>query len=599
MLDQHTINQIAAGEVVERPASVIKELIENAIDAQSSAITVEIKDGGISLIRITDNGIGIPKEQVKTAFMRHTTSKIQTAEDLQNIYSLGFRGEALPSIAAVTQLEMITKTTHSVTGTRIEIHGGNIQIEQEVGCPKGTTIIMRNLFYNTPARKKFLKKPSTEAAQISEMVHKIALGHPEISFKYINNNTVVFHTSGNNDLKNTVFHVYGKEIAKKMIPVKLEEQNLKVGGLIGKPELNRSNRTYENFYINGRYIKSKLLESAVEDAYKTLLPINKFPVVVLHFFIDPKDVDVNVHPNKMDVRFQKEEQVYQTIYNAINVHLKEQNLIPTVTWDTPKKVKAAQPEPIQQTLPEPFEVKRKPVQRPTIETIIQEEPKVSSNEKPYIPKPKETTPIVCEKKETIIEKSPPIKNYKIIGQLFQTYWVVEQEKTLYIVDQHAAHERIMYETLIADFEANQPHSQRLLEPLIVDVSPKEKELIETNQSLFFQFGFEIEEFGEHSYAIRSLPVIFNGPANTTFFLEIVDQLMNSSVRNVYEAKRDTIATMSCKAAVKAMDRLSFQESRALIEKLFTLENPYTCPHGRPPVISMSQYELEKKFHRIQ
>ncbi|HHW66870.1 DNA mismatch repair endonuclease MutL [Defluviitalea raffinosedens] len=618
-LDEHTINQIAAGEVVERPASVVKELIENSIDARASAITVEIKDGGISLIRITDNGVGIPKDQVTTAFLRHTTSKIYKVEDLNHIDSLGFRGEALASIAAVSQLEMITKVVGDVTGKRVEIHGGQLKAEQEIGCPEGTTLIVKNLFYNVPARKKFLKKPSTEGSYISDIVYKTALGHPEVSFKYINNNSIVFHTSGNNDLRNAVFNVYGKEVIKKMISIEEENNNLKITGLIGKPEVNRANRSYENFYINGRYIKSKILESAVEEAYKTLLPINKFPVVVLHIYIDPNKIDVNVHPTKMEVRFRDEEEIYYFVVESIRKNLKQEDLIPKVTWETPKKEKLFQTEVIQGKLPEPFEIKRNISF--SEETIKQEPPKdftkdtlgdIKESNDGYTPKaPSHSDEILKVKedisaisinneKEALSEPKSIPKHYTIIGQVFKTYWIVEQEGMMYVVDQHAAHERILYEKFMNSFKSGNIHSQTLLQPLVINVSPKEKEVIEDNRQLFADFGFEIEEFGDLSYVIRALPMLFDGPVDSGFFLDIVDAFLNDEhIQNAYDMKLNTIATFSCKSAVKAKDKLSYAESRALIEELFTLENPYTCPHGRPTIISMSQYELEKKFKRVQ
>lgn len=616
-LDDYTINKIAAGEVVERPASVVKELVENSIDAQASAITVEIKDGGISLIRVTDNGIGIPKEDVTTALLRHTTSKITAVEDLDKIESLGFRGEALASIAAVSQLEIITKAYGEVTGKRVECYGGKIITEEEVGCPEGTTIIMRNLFYNIPARKKFLKKPATESSYISDMVYKIALGHPEVSFKFINNNSVVFHTSGNNELKNAVFNVYGKEVVKHMLSIEETEQDLKLIGLIGKPSLNRANRSYENFYINGRYIKSKILENAVEDAYNTLLPINKFPVVVLHIFIPANKIDVNVHPTKMEVRFKDEEEIYQFIYNGIHKNLFKEDLIPQVNLDN-KKEKLFNPEPVQGRLPEPFEIKRKnleykdisihPVFSPEDKNIkvkeSNQELNFSHKENLYENKPcgtekKEACTIFEKEKVHKEDKAPSFRHYKIIGQVFQTYWLVEQDNSLYIVDQHAAHERILYEKFIHDFKQGKVYSQPLLEPVVFEVTPKEKEIVEDNIYLFKKFGFEIEEFGESAYLVRELPILFEGPVDSSFFLEIIDTLNDERIKNLYDMKLNHIALLSCKGAVKAKDQLSTVEAKALIEELLNLDNPFTCPHGRPTIISMSQYELEKKFKRVQ
>jgi len=500
---------------------------------------------------------------------------------------------------------------------RVECYGGKIITEEEVGCPEGTTIIMRNLFYNIPARKKFLKKPATESSYISDMVYKIALGHPEVSFKFINNNSVVFHTSGNNELKNAVFNVYGKEVVKHMLSIEETEQDLKLIGLIGKPSLNRANRTYENFYINGRYIKSKILENAVEDAYNTLLPINKFPVVVLHIFIPANKIDVNVHPTKMEVRFKDEEEIYQFIYNGIHKNLFKEDLIPQVNLDN-KKEKLFNPEPVQGRLPEPFEIKRKnleykdisihPVFSPEDKNIkvkeSNQELNFSHKENLYENKPcgtekKEACTIFEKEKVHKEDKAPSFRHYKIIGQVFQTYWLVEQDNSLYIVDQHAAHERILYEKFIHDFKQGKVYSQPLLEPVVFEVTPKEKEIVEDNISLFKKFGFEIEEFGESAYLVRELPILFEGPVDSSFFLEIIDTLNDERIKNLYDMKLNHIALLSCKGAVKAKDQLSTVEAKALIEELLNLDNPFTCPHGRPTIISMSQYELEKKFKRVQ
>lgn len=606
MLDQHTINKIAAGEVIERPASVIKELVENSIDAKASAITIEIKDGGIPFIRVTDNGTGIPKKDIQIAFLRHTTSKIQKDEDLLHISSLGFRGEALASIAAVSQIEMITKTPHEITGIRIEVEGGKICNEEEVGCPEGTTIIMRNLFFNTPARRKFFKKPATETGYISDMIQKIALGHPEISFKFINNNSIILHTSGNNNLENCIFHIYGKNMIKHMIPVKAEADYMKIIGYIGKPQIHRGNRNYESFFINGRYIKSVILQNCVESAYKTLLPINKFPIVVLHLQINPKYVDVNVHPTKMEVRFRDEDEVYQWVLKVLTERLKKENLIPQVSWEstpTNKKDKMV-PEPIQETIPEPFEIPRTPiVSSPTAPTTQVPFSSTYKDEIRIESKPLHTLPERVKENTTEAVTSQPSSifssTYHIVGQLFKTYWIVEAENKMYIIDQHAAHERILYEKLLKDYGTQAPFSQTLLEPWVLELSLKEQQTLKDNISLLIDFGFEVEEFGENTYILRALPIIFNRPLGKDFFIELIDLLQETSFGNVYETKLEKVASLACKAAVKAMDSLSMSESRALVQQLLALENPYTCPHGRPTIIEMTQYELEKKFHRIQ
>lgn len=605
MLDQHTINKIAAGEVVERPASVVKELVENSIDAKASAITVEIKEGGISFIRITDNGIGIPKQEVRTAFLRHTTSKIQKDEDLFHISSLGFRGEALASIASVAQIEMITKTPREVTGIRVEIEGGKVLREEEIGCPEGTTIIMRNLFFNTPARRKFLKKSGTEASYISDIIHKIALGHPAISFKFINNNSIILHTSGNNNLQNCIFHVYGKEMVKHMIPIEAQKDDMKIVGYLGKPQIHRGNRNYESFFINGRYIKSDLLQNCVETAYKTLLPINKFPVLVLHLQIDPREVDANVHPTKMEVRFRDEETIYEWLLKIVTERLQAENLIPQVSWDPiSRKKEASSMSAVQEVLPEPFEIPRttKPFSSlPELskkEKTLEEIHEVKADYLPVVEQNKGNNgPLATVSPPTVAEIFP--LHYQIVGQLFKTYWIVEAENKMYLIDQHAAHERILYEKLLQDYRNHTPDSQILLEPLVLDLSLKEQQVLEENKELLLDFGFEIEDFGENSFILRSLPIVFNQPLGQDFFLELIDLLQETPVQSAYELRLEKVASLACKAAVKAMDTLSENESHRLIQELLALENPYTCPHGRPTIIEMTKYELEKKFHRIQ
>ncbi len=602
VLDTLTINKIAAGEVVERPASVVKELIENSIDAGASAVTVEIKEGGMAFIRITDNGSGIAKEQVKTAFLRHATSKIKHMEDLLEVLSLGFRGEALASIAAVAQVEMITKPVQSVTGTRIEIHGGHVTTEQEVGCPEGTTLIVRNIFYNIPARRKFLKKPSSETALIGEIISRVALGHPSIAFKYISNGAVLFHTSGNNDLKTTIFHIYGKEVTQKILEVRSQQDNTIVHGWIGKPELHRSNRAYENILLNGRYIKSQLIQSAVEEAYKTRLPIGKFPVYILHIQIPPALIDVNVHPTKLEVRFYEEEKIYKQTYETVLQGMQQENLIPKVSWDA-KKTPIFKPEPIQVRIPEPFEnSKKQEIIKESVE--VREQPIHLDTKKPEPIKHYEIkeTPASFEHKVEILEEKKPetlFNHYKIIGQIFQTYWIVEQEGKMVLIDQHAAHERVLYEKFMAEYKSQTVHSQTLLQPHIVEVTIKEKQMIRDNLPMFEKLGFEVEEFGDTAYAVRAVPILFHGPAKGKVFLDIVDLLLDAPIENIYETRLDAIASIACKAAVKGMDKISLWEAKGLIESLMTLDNPYTCPHGRPISISMNKYELEKKFKRIQ
>lgn len=626
LLDNSTINKIAAGEVVERPSSVVKELVENAIDADASAITVEIREGGISMIRVTDNGNGIPKDQVKTAFIRHATNKIKNIEDLEKIISLGFRGEALASIAAVSQIELVTKTHDELTGISIELAGGNLLNFQDAGCPEGTSIIMKNLFYNVPARRKFLKKPGTESGYISDMMNKIALGHPEISFKYINNDTVILHTSGNNDLATAVFHVYGKEIVKKTEALHSESSGYSLTGLIGKPELSRANRSYENLFINGRYVKSELVCSAVEEAYKTRLMTGKFPLYVLNLKIPPTMVDVNVHPTKLEVRFAEEDNIYQFIFKAVSECLKASVLIPEANWNSkPSSVvkEFLNQNPIAEAVQNTIFDK----EIAAIKTIEDTEEKETA----FVPSKKDSKSVVREEKAEFYSKEqiptgPMISsevlfnnreelseikkestdninsaffhNYKIVGQIFNTYWVIEQGSSIFMIDQHAAHERILFEELTKRFQQRNVASQKLLQPIAVNFTPQEIEILNENMELLQKFGFELEQFGETAYAVRSVPLLSQEPSGVDFLTDIIDQLGKNPSETVSEFKINTIATMACKAAVKANDKLSFQEARALVERLLLLENPFTCPHGRPTIIEMTKYELEKKFKRI-
>lgn len=673
LLDSKTINKIAAGEVVESPKSVVKELTENAIDAGASSVTVEIREGGISYIRVADNGCGIPKEQVKSAFLRHATSKMSQIEDLEHIFTLGFRGEALASIAAVAQVEMLTKTKEEETGTRICISGGEIETIEDAACREGTSITVKNLFYNVPARRKFLKKPATESGYVSDLVNKIALGHPEVAIHYINNGATVLHTAGNSDPKTAVFYVYGKDAASNMLPISYQKGEYAISGLIGKPELCRANRNYENLFINGRFIKNAVVSSAVEDAYKTKLIIGKFPVFVLNLEVEPALVDVNVHPAKLEVRFKNDDEVYEFFYTAVSKVLQETVLIPKATLE--KKPKEKQPEPEQQTLPdvpkkpEPaYEIPRtsestgeKPAQeRPKWERVSlpkaeqpnterEAEPITSSvpnrsslgggrsvdellkrkaapsgvaqMAEPYL----RTEPVQKEKiepaQEKVIpqmqaepiktreeikapaaeereEKKPFFQNYKIIGQVFRTYWIVEQGDCLYLIDQHAAHERILYEELMNRFKEEQIVSQRMLTPLMLNLTPSEVETLRDNMELLESFGFELEDFGG-KYALRSTPYLMQNSSNISFFTDILDRLAEERISNVYDTKILAVATMACKAAVKGHDVLSVREAEALIHQLLKLEHPFTCPHGRPTIIALTKYELEKMFKRIQ
>ena len=663
LLDSKTINKIAAGEVVESPKSVVKELTENAIDAGASSVTVEIKDGGISYIRISDNGCGIPKEQVKSAFLRHATSKMTQIEDLEHIFTLGFRGEALASIAAVAQVEMLTKTKDEETGTRICISAGEIEVMEDAACREGTSITVKNLFYNVPARRKFLKKPATESGYVSDLINKIALGHPEVAIQYINNGNTVLHTAGNNDPKTAVFYVYGKDAANNMLPISYRKGEYAVSGLIGKPELCRANRNYENLFINGRFIKNAVVSAAVEDAYKTKLIIGKFPVFVLNLEVEPALVDVNVHPAKLEVRFKNDDEVYEFFYNAVSKALQETVLIPKAVLEKDKKSREKQPEPEQQMLMEApikaeIPVKQaevpaaNPVEKPKMESIILSKEEKAKLDIPKTEKPLETRPaasvggrsvnellkrkpatsVVAQKAEPYLKKEPvkqeepkaePMKaeppkqveipvvteekmeekkpffhDYKIVGQVFRTYWIVEQGECLYLIDQHAAHERILYEELMNKFKEEKVVSQRMLTPLMLNLTPMETEVLRDNKDLLESFGFELEDFGG-KYALRSTPYLLQNPSSVGFFTDILDRLAEERITNVYDTKILAVATMACKAAVKGHDVLSVREAEALIHQLLKLEHPFTCPHGRPTIIELTRYEMEKMFKRIQ
>lgn len=616
LLENNIINKIAAGEVVERPASVVKELMENSIDAGASSITVEISGGGIDMIRITDNGRGIPKAEVKTAFLRHATSKLRKIEDLNDILTLGFRGEALSSIAAVAQVEMITRTEDEETGTRIVINGGKVEREEEAAANTGTVFNVRNIFYNTPARRKFLKKPATEGGYISEAVQRIALGHPEVAIKYINNGNTVMQTSGNNDIKSAVLYIFGRTMAREMLEVSYNKSGFKLEGLIAKPGLSRGNRNYENFFINGRYIKSDIVSEAVEEAYKGKLMTGKFPVFILDLTVPPDTVDVNVHPTKLEVRFSDDSLIYDIMYDAVVKTLKGINLIPDVTWDSERKIK---PEPLKQIelendIPdfvydsEPFkdiheytlsDSAGKPHKSPVSKAM---DVLYSDSDNNAMASKLNTAVKNTEKAEQTVKPSarkPFFDNYRIVGQIFGTYWIVEQNNSMYLIDQHAAHERALYEEFTKRFKSSAPLSQRLLQPVAVNLSDSEKAIVEDNSELLESFGFEIEKLGKGNIALRSVPYIFDSPGNVSFFTDIIDILGNKNIKSIYDTKEDAIAMMSCKAAVKGNDRLSYSEAQALIQRILLLEDPFTCPHGRPTVIEMSRYELEKKFKRIQ
>ena len=601
ILDQDTINQIAAGEVVERPASVVKELMENAIDAGATAVTVEIRQGGIGFIRITDNGCGIPKEELPLAFLRHSTSKIHSAADLLTVASLGFRGEALSSIAAVSQVELITKTTDSLTGSRYRIEGGEEKGLEEVGAPEGTTFISRNLFFNTPARRKFLKTETTEAGHVADLVEKIALSHPEISIRLIVNNQNRLHTSGNHNLKDIIYTIYGREIAGSLLSVSEEREGMRISGFIGKPVIARGNRNFENYFINGRYIKSRLISKAIEDGYKSYMMQHKYPFTLLHFTIEPELIDVNVHPSKMELRFKDGETVYQMVYHAVTSALSGKELIPTASLPEPRvpnqpeisNQPESQSQPEVPGRPEPFEKKRMEAMG-----IVKEPPSPYGKEPPVPPSAEEKKEEQLELFDGRLLSEEARKRHRLIGQVFDTYWLVEYDGSLYIIDQHAAHEKVLFEQNFASLKSREYTSQYISPPIILSLSMREAELLNRSIDVFRQVGFEIEPFGGSEFAVRAVPGNLLSLAKKELLMEMIDSLSEEGGRIAPESVYDRIATMSCKAAVKGNTNLSFVEADQLIDSLLKLENPYQCPHGRPTIISISKYEMEKKFKRI-
>lgn len=646
VLDAETIDKIAAGEVVERPASVVKELVENAIDAGATSITVEIKDGGISFMRITDNGSGIAKDQIRTAFLRHATSKIESAEDLSRIASLGFRGEALSSISAVSQVELVTKTADSLTGTRVIIEGGVEKVFEEVGAPEGTTFLIRNLFFNTPVRRKFLKQPATEGGYVADLMEHLALSRPDISFKFMMGSQTKFYTSGNGELKEVIYRIYGKDVASNLIPMDFEENGFQIKGYLGNPTLVRSNRNHEIYFLNGRFIRSSVLSKAIEEGYKEYLMQHKFPLCVLHMNVEDKSqVDVNVHPTKMEVRFSDGPAVYNLIMQAVRNTLKRKEMIPETSLPEAKISEKRETAPAQVIMPARKEVTYTEVTMPGMPTrpaskaatepvnnqggtIGLQELKIMSDmlentkveaPKVSVPEPFETkrtqsfkvmeemryeaerTKMTDFKQETLFEtkviSQENRSKYTIIGQVFDTYWLVQFEDKLYIIDQHAAHEKVKYERFMKQYHEKTIVTQNLMPPIIVSLSGKEEMILKEYEELFANLGFEIEEFGGDEYALRAVPVDLYGCNERQMFLEVLDELSDMGPRESLKVVEEKIASMSCKAAVKGNNRLSREEAEKLIDELLTLENPYNCPHGRPTIITMSKYEMEKRFKR--
>ena len=609
LLSQDTIDKIAAGEVVERPSSVVKELVENAIDAKATAITIEIKDGGISFIRISDNGCGIEKSEVPTAFLRHSTSKIRSVEDLMCVASLGFRGEALSSIAAVSRVELITKTPDSLTGVRYQVEGSKEIAFEEIGAPDGTTFLIKDLFYNTPARKKFLKSAQTEGAYIADMVEKLALSHPDISFKFIQNNQTKLHTSGNGNVKDLIYHVFGREISSSLLAVNLENELFSVTGFIGKPVITRGNRNYEIYFINGRYIKSNLLSKAIEEAYKSFLMQHQYPFCVLYFEFKGESLDVNVHPTKMELRFDNNTEVYQLLCDGLYEVLAHKEMIPEVPVAEEKKPATIVRE-YKESIPEPFEKRRLNEIR---EAVSKDSPyEIKYPERFVAPSThsriSDTTNYGVDntKYENITLESisnefltkDAKKKHRIIGQLFKTYWLVEFEDKLFIIDQHAAHEKVLYERTMATLKEKEFTSQAISPPIILSLDSNEILMLEKYRAQIEQMGYVVESFGGKEYMISGIPDNLFRMDMKELFIEMLDDFSNMSGKETPELILEKVASMSCKAAVKGNQTLSYSEFDTLVTELLTLENPYHCPHGRPTIISMTKYEIEKKFKRI-
>jgi len=643
ILDQDTINKIAAGEVVERPSSVVKELVENSIDAGATAVSVTISGGGTTQIRVTDNGCGFEREDLDVAFLKNTTSKIRCAEDLLSVQSLGFRGEALSSIASVSKLELITKTKQELVGTRYVIHGGVKQEEQEVGCPDGTTFVVNDLFYNTPVRRKFLKSAMTEAGYVNDVMERIALSNPDIAIKFTNNGKLLINTSGNGKLRDVIYGIYGRDIAAELCEVKRTAGELSICGLIAKPVIARGNRNYENYFLNGRYIRNPLISKAIEEAYHGYMMQNKYPFTALMLQIPNDMFDVNVHPAKLEVRFTQPELIYEFVYQSIRTTVVDCETIHKTSLDTQAKPVVKQ---IPSYAPEPFE--RHKATTPIsvspsdkfvnqlftenkVQPQLQSEPQQISEESPYGVNLQPTQAVISETEllKTIVDdpvesdstesemnevhsditKAPePVqlsflseeakKKHRIIGQVFATYWMVEYDDKLYIIDQHAAHERILYENMMEAKKLAEPNAQQLFPPLVISLNLREQEVLEQTLPYLEKLGYEIESFGGKEYKVSAVPAELSAINKKEYLIEFLDSLSENGIPSEPESVYDKIASLSCKAAVKGNHKLSYEEASSLINQLMKLENPFHCPHGRPVTIELSKYEIEKKFKRV-
>lgn len=677
ILDDATIDKIAAGEVVERPASVVKELVENAFDAGARAVTVEIKDGGIEFIRVTDDGSGIEHDQLRNAFMRHATSKINSVVDLMSLRSMGFRGEALSSIAAVSKVEIVTKTKNDMTGTRLCMEGAKETAFEEVGAPDGTTFMVRNLFFNTPVRRKFLKTAMTEASYITDLLEHMALSRPEISFKYVINGQTKFYTNGDGDLKAIIYRIFGRDIANEMMEFRAVDGDVILEGFLGRPTLNRANRNFENYFVNRRYIKSKIISKAIEEGYQSYMMQHRYPFCIVHITVPTENVDVNVHPTKMEVRFSNQNGIYRLIAENVADFLSRQEMIPDVTPGSDQKISKKDKKAEKIAAPEPFEKERRLTSSvPNIlkedsgygnyrgsscgssydydgvegtkdnqRSFHREENKtddksdnffVDHREKALRAEPTEETGqanqsfirgkilgtppkemdtknlgVIKSKDQIIVEKPEQLnffdekiltrearQEYRIVGQVFDTYWIIEYRDKMLMIDQHAAHEKVKYEQILNKVENNEIYTQVLTPPVVVSVTPKEAALINSYMQYFKELGFEIEDFGMNAFAIRGVPLDLFSYNIKDLFEEVLTQMSESPVRGVPQIIREKIASMACKAAVKGNNSLTYEEADHLIEQLLELDNPYNCPHGRPTIISMSKYEIEKKFKRI-
>ncbi len=625
VLDEGTIDKIAAGEVVERPQSVVKELLENALDAGASAVSVDIKNGGTDLIRVTDNGKGIGRNEVRKAFLPHATSKLTFIEDLYSIDTLGFRGEALSSIASVSKVELLTKEAEDPLGIRYVIEGGTEVSFDEAGIPDGSTFIVRDLFYNTPARRKFLKSPATEAGYISSMVEEMALNRPDVSFKYSVNNTNRLLTPGNGDLKEVIYRIFGRDISDSLLSVNAEREGMVLSGYISKPVVARNSRSLENYFVNSRYVKDNIISKAIEDGYAGFLMQHRFPFTVLKLSIPGNEVDINVHPRKMEIRFSKAEGIYDFIRTAVRDVLSNREFINDFTFGEEKKNEAPLPPA---DAPEPFEIGKIREFREEKAYITQEKPEPENEipkETEYIEDTKDIAPERLILKEMVSKAriseniSIPDKDisgeqmdffeekilskefsseYRIAGEVFDTYWIVEFKDQMLLIDQHAAHEKVNFERFMAEFKKREVTTQNLNPPLILTLDSAHREILERFLNRFTEMGFEIEPFGGNDFAVRTVPYNLYGLDSSEVLTSLLDELSEGIRDEDLSVIYNKIASMSCKAAVKGGNSLSFAEARALIEELLSLNDPYTCPHGRPTIIKMSKSELEKKFKRI-